>query len=171
MIKAIHSLIYAHDAQAARAFFRDTLGLPFVDAMDGWLIFELPPAELGIHPAEAEGHGVSGRHTLSLMCDDIHAAVAGLTAKGIQFTAPVKDEGWGITTTLTIPGAGEMMLYQPRHKSPLKPAAARTAARRSAARSKPKAPGKAARPASKAKKSSPPRKAAPRKKSASRRSR
>jgi catechol 2,3-dioxygenase-like lactoylglutathione lyase family enzyme len=119
MITGIHTLIYASNAAAARAFFRDTLKLPFVDAHDGWLIFALPPAELGVHPVEGP-EGPEGYHTLSLMCDDIHATVADLKKKSVEFTKPVTDQGWGITTTLRIPGAGVMMLYQARHASPLK---------------------------------------------------
>lgn len=125
MITGIHTLIYAHDADKARAFFRDVLGFKHIDAGHGWLIFALPPAELGIHPAAAEpaaepadnsGHGEpNGTHTLSLMADDIHATVADLKRKGVEFTEPITDHGWGIATKLRIPGGGEMALYQPRH--------------------------------------------------------
>ena len=147
MIKSIHTLIYAHDADATRAFFRDTLKLPFVDAMDGWLIFALPPTELGIHPAEGEdGHSASGRHSLSLMCDDIAATVKELSGMGVEITKPVKDEGWGITSALRIPGSGEMMLYQPRHISPLKFGTDRPARK---AGGPSKAPKKAAKKATK----------------------
>ncbi len=118
MLTALHTLIYSEDAAATRAFFRDTLKLKFVDAMDGWLIFALPPAELGIHPTE--GGTPTGRHELYLMCDDIESMVADLKRKGVEFTKPVTDAGWGILTALKVPGAGELHLYQPRHKSPLK---------------------------------------------------
>lgn len=123
MLTALHTLIYSEDAAATRAFFRDTLKLQSVDAGDGWLIFALPPAELGIHPTD--GGIPAGRHALYLMCDDIQSTVADLKRKGIEFTTPITDAGWGILTALKVPGAGELHLYQPRHKSPLdlKPAA------------------------------------------------
>lgn len=97
------------------------LELANVDAHGGWLIFKLPPAELGIHPAgEASDPNTgapSGRHELYLMCDDINATAADLTAKGVEFTAPVEDQGFGLLTRLRIPGAGEVGLYQPKHST------------------------------------------------------
>jgi catechol 2,3-dioxygenase-like lactoylglutathione lyase family enzyme len=114
VITSSHAIIYADDADAARAFFRDILGLANVDAHGGWLIFKLPPAELGIHPAAA-GSPPSGQHELYLMCDDVHATVAELEAKGVEFTSPVSDQGFGLLTTLRVPGGGEIGLYQPRH--------------------------------------------------------
>jgi predicted enzyme related to lactoylglutathione lyase len=112
MIVGAHSIIYAEDAERVRAFFRDVLGYPYVDAHEGWLIFKLPPGELGIHPAEA---AESGRHELYLMCDDIDATVKDLEGKGVEFTGPVTDAGFGRLTSLRIPGGGELGLYQPRH--------------------------------------------------------
>jgi catechol 2,3-dioxygenase-like lactoylglutathione lyase family enzyme len=110
MITGTHAILYADDAVAARAFLRDVLGLPNVDAGGGWLVFKLPPAELGVHPAD-EG----GRHELFLMCDDIEATVRELTAKGVEFTGPVRDEGFGLMAVLRVPGAGELGIYQPKH--------------------------------------------------------
>ena len=129
MINAIHTLIYSNDAAATRAFFRDVLKMPTVDAGEGWLIFALPPAELGIHPTEP---GVAaGHHTLYLMCDDVRATVAALTKKGVRFTRPVADMGWGLLTTLALPGGGQMGLYQPRHRTAVKLKKPRPAARAS----------------------------------------
>ncbi|MCC6319908.1 MAG: VOC family protein [Phycisphaerales bacterium] len=122
MINAIHTLVHATDADSTRAFFRDTLGLKFVEAHPGWLIFALPPAELGIHPAPEVGHDEdgdpSGTHRMYLMCDDVHKTVAELRAKGVEFTSGISDQGWGLLTTLRVPGAGEIGLYQPRHPLP-----------------------------------------------------
>ena len=119
MMTAVHTLVYADDAAAARAFFRDVLGWANVDAGDGWLIFKTGPSELGVHPASAERDGVTWstgqHHEISLMCDDIEGAIAELAAKGAEFTGGVTDRGFGLTTMLKIPGAGEMMLYQPKH--------------------------------------------------------
>ena len=59
MITGMHSIVYASDADAARAFFRDVLGLPWVDAHDGWLIFRQPPSELAVHPQRTRRHRTS----------------------------------------------------------------------------------------------------------------
>jgi predicted enzyme related to lactoylglutathione lyase len=117
MIAATHVLIYADDAAATRAFLRDIFGWENVDAGDGWLIFALPPAELGVHPAD-DGRP-SGTHALSLMCHDIEDTMAQLEAKGAEFTMPVTEAGYGLVTSMVVPGGGEIGLYQPKHKSPL----------------------------------------------------
>jgi hypothetical protein len=113
-ISGVHSVIYSQDADATRAFFRDTLRLNFVDAGHGWLIFALPPAELAIHPTETQAH-----HELYLMCKNIEAAVDDLKSKGVEFTGEIKELRWGRLATMKIPGAGEMSMYEPRHASPL----------------------------------------------------
>jgi catechol 2,3-dioxygenase-like lactoylglutathione lyase family enzyme len=119
VISAVHALVYADDADAARQFFRDVVGWPHVDAGGGWLIFKAGPSELGVHPAEGADDG-AGRttarhHEVSLMCDDIERTVGELRARGVRFTRDVRDDGFGLTTTFEVPGAGEMLLYQPRH--------------------------------------------------------
>jgi hypothetical protein len=113
-VTGVHALIYGTDAEAMRTFFRDVLELPSVDTGGGWLIFALPPAELGLHPA-----GADGRHELYLMCDDVNATIGELEAKGVEFTRPVSDEGWGLLTFLRLPGGGELGLYEPKHPSPI----------------------------------------------------
>lgn len=113
MINGAHAIIYAQDADKARAFFRDVLKFPHVDAGQGWLIFALPPAEVGVHPID-DGQE-SGRCELYFMCDDVEKTVAELKAKGVEFTSPVTDHGWGLLTMLKVPGAKEIGLYQPRH--------------------------------------------------------
>lgn len=116
MINGLHTIIYANDAEATRAFFRDVLKLRSVDAGHGWLIFALPPAELGIHPTGDEAPpSEHGRHQLYLMCDDIQQTVAELKGKGVEFTKPVSDQGWGLLTMMKVPGGGELSLYQPKH--------------------------------------------------------
>jgi catechol 2,3-dioxygenase-like lactoylglutathione lyase family enzyme len=114
VITGLHAIVYAEDADKARAFFRDTLGLSNVDAGDGWLIFRAPPAELAVHPG-------GEAHELYLMCDDINSTVASLTARGVEFTTPVTDQGWGLLTTLRIPGAGTLGLYEPKHPTAIGP--------------------------------------------------
>lgn len=88
MINGAHVIVYSRDAEADRSFFRDVLGYPHIDAGDGWLIFKLPPAEIAVHPVEGRES-----HELFLMCDDVDATTAELTAKGVEFTQPVSDEG------------------------------------------------------------------------------
>jgi predicted enzyme related to lactoylglutathione lyase len=115
VITGTHAIVYAEDAERARAFMRDVLGWPNVDAHDGWLIFKLPPAELGVHPGDAATGAPSGHHELFLMCDDLEATVAELEARGVEFTTPIENQGFGRLTRLRIPGGGEIGLYQPRH--------------------------------------------------------
>ncbi len=112
MITGAHVVLYTRDAAADRAFFADVLSFPAVDAGDGWLIFALPPSELAAHPAE-----VNNRHELFLLCDDVAATIAGLTARGAACT-PVVDRGWGLVTQVSLPGGGKLGLYQPRHPQP-----------------------------------------------------
>ena len=116
MITGTHAIVFAQDAEAARAFIADVLGLRAVDAGGGWLIFALPPAELACHPTAP---GDSGRHELYLMFDDVEATVADLEAKGVEFVAPISDAGFGRMTRMAIPGGGELGLYEPAHPSPL----------------------------------------------------
>jgi predicted enzyme related to lactoylglutathione lyase len=113
MITAAHAIIYAEDPEAARAFFRDVLELPNVDVHGGWLIFKLPPAELGIHPAGETSP--DGHHEFFLLCDDIDSTVADLSAKGVEFGGPVTEARFGRLSRMRIPGGGEIGLYQPSH--------------------------------------------------------
>jgi predicted enzyme related to lactoylglutathione lyase len=116
MINGVHAIVYSRDAEADRAFFRDVLGWPYVDAHDGWLIFAQPPAELAVHPTESEG-----RHELYLMCEDVEATVSDLKGRGVEFTRPIAEESFGRITSIRLPGGGEIGLYQPSHLSPLLP--------------------------------------------------
>jgi predicted enzyme related to lactoylglutathione lyase len=116
MIAGAHTILYAHDPEAARAFFRDVLELDSVDAGRGWLIFELPPGELACHPTSDPVGGVT---ELYLMCPDVEATRAELEGRGVEFVAPITDQGFGRLTRLRVPGFGELGLYEPRHPSPL----------------------------------------------------
>jgi catechol 2,3-dioxygenase-like lactoylglutathione lyase family enzyme len=109
VITGAHVIVYSRDADADRAFFRDVLEYPHVDAGGGWLIFKLPPAEVAVHPVEG-----AGSHELYLMCDDVNATVEQLAAKGVT-CGPVNDQGWGLLTSIRLPGGGELGLYEPRH--------------------------------------------------------
>ena len=114
MIDAVHSILFARDADAARAFFADVLELNSVDAGGGWLIFALPPAELAIHPAD----GGEPRHELYLMTDDLEATLAKLRERGIAIASEPSDQGWGVLAAVEVPGFGPVGLYEPRHPVP-----------------------------------------------------
>ena len=123
MINGIHLLLYSRDPEADRAFFRNVLGFHSVDAGEGWLIFAMPPAEAGIHPGDGTFVEKHADHELSgsvvyLMCDDLKSTVDMLHAKGAQTTA-ITQAGWGITTTVRLPGGGGLGLYQPQHATAL----------------------------------------------------
>lgn len=110
-----HALLYSSQANDLRAMLRDVFGFNYVDAHQGWLIFTLPPAELGIHPFEGSMGEQGAPHSVSFMCDDIHKTVTELRAKGVSVRGEPKDEGFGITVMLDLPGGSHVMLYQPRH--------------------------------------------------------
>jgi catechol 2,3-dioxygenase-like lactoylglutathione lyase family enzyme len=114
-ITGTHMLLYTSEPDACRAILRDVFGWRHVEAGEGWLIFALPPAELGIHPSEGPTYDSGVRHQLSLMCDDINSTIEELRGKGVEVRGEPEDAGWGITTTLVLPGDLEVMLYQPRH--------------------------------------------------------
>ena len=115
MITGVHALIYSKEAEKVRAIFRDVLKLPNVDVGQGWLIFAMPPAEAAVHPTEAEGY-----HELYLMCDDVHKTLDELKSNGVNACRPVTDAGWGLVTSLHLPGGDEIGLYQPKHPLPPK---------------------------------------------------
>lgn len=110
-----HALFYTSEPEELRATLRDVFGWKHVDAGDGWLIFQLPPSELGVHPAEGPTYESGVRHQLTFMCDDIGATIGQLRAKGIEVKGEPEDEGFGITVMLSLPGGVEVMLYEPRH--------------------------------------------------------
>jgi catechol 2,3-dioxygenase-like lactoylglutathione lyase family enzyme len=113
MISGAHVILFSRDANADRDFLRDVIGFDSVDAGGGWLIFALPPAELGVHPTDGEP-----KNELYLMCEDVDAAVEELRAKGVALARPVADEGFGRVGYLDVPGIGELGIYQPHHPTP-----------------------------------------------------
>jgi hypothetical protein len=116
-----HMLLYSSEADALRAVLRDAFGLKSVDAGGGWLIFALPPSELGVHPAEGPTYESGVRHQVTFMCDDIRATIAELRTKGVRIDGEPEDEDYGITVTMTLPGGVEVMLYEPRHATAITP--------------------------------------------------
>ena len=127
-INGLHGLLYTSEPEKLRAMLRDIFGFKNVDAGDGWLIFTMPPAELGVHPLEGENFDAGHRHLMSFMCDDIDRTIAELRAKGVNVDAETRDEGYGITTMMHLPGGCEVMLYEPRH--PIAAAIPRSTARK-----------------------------------------
>ena len=115
MISGVHAIVFSPAADEVRAFIRDTLDLPFVDAGDGWLIFALPPTELAVHPAEAS------RHEIYLLCDDLDTTVAALEAKGVRLAQPITEQSWGRLTAIALPDGSEIGIYQPTHPRPSTP--------------------------------------------------
>src|SRR5262245_570945 len=115
MIKGVHTMFYTSEVGELRAFLRDKLGFPYSDVGDGWLIFDLPEADMGCHPAEASDGAPSGTHAISFYCDDIRATVAELRERGVEFTDEVQDMGYGLATHFRVPGGFELQLYEPRY--------------------------------------------------------
>ncbi|HTM03962.1 MAG TPA: VOC family protein [Vicinamibacterales bacterium] len=113
-IIGVHALLYTSEPEKVRAILRDVFHFRHIEAHDGWLIFGLPPAEMGVHPA-GPPHGRPGMHAISFMCDDIHTTSAELRAKGIDIRGEPQNQGWGVTMVMSLPGGCDVMLYQPRH--------------------------------------------------------
>jgi hypothetical protein len=116
-IVGAHMLLHTPEPEALRTVLRETLGWDYVesnDPPDGWQIFALPPAEVAVHPSEGDT-----AHQICFMCDDLEQTMAELRDKGLELRGEPLDEGWGITTTLLLPGGVEVLLYQARHRSPL----------------------------------------------------
>jgi catechol 2,3-dioxygenase-like lactoylglutathione lyase family enzyme len=114
MIRGMHALFYSSDAEALRAFLRDKLGLRGTDVGGGWLIFDAPEADLGVHPTE-DGDPPSGTADVSFYCDDIEQTMAGLKSRGVEFTQGVEDHGYGLVTFFKVPGDFKVQLYQPHY--------------------------------------------------------
>ena len=135
MIRGLHGLLYSTDADAARAFMRDALRLPVTDVGRGWLIFDLPEADIGVHPVDGKGGGPpAGTHDVSFYCDDIQGTMADLRKRGVHFTQEPANQGYGYVTYFTMPGGIEVQLYEPKYEKK-----GRAAAKK---RGKPSAPGK-----------------------------
>ncbi len=115
MIKGMHGMFYSSEPDALRAFLRDKLQLPNTDVGGGWLIFDLPEADLGCHPVDEPGSPESGTHDISFYCDDIEKTVAELGSRGVEFLDEVSDQGYGLVTWFEMPGGVRVHLYQPKY--------------------------------------------------------
>ena len=148
MIRGLHGLFYSSAPDAMRSFLRDKLRLPHTDVGEGWLIFDLPEADIGVHPTDESGAPASGTHDVSFYCDDIQGTVADLRSRGVEFTQEVADHGYGFVTYFSMPGGVRVQLYEPKYQkrtaAPKRAAAARRAApvRKRRAAAKRRAPAK-----------------------------
>ncbi|HLG96803.1 MAG TPA: VOC family protein [Bryobacteraceae bacterium] len=122
-IMGAHMLFYSPQAEGLRVTLRDAFGFRSVDAGGGWLIFALPPSELGVHPAEGTTNASGARHQIAFMCDDIRATIAELRAKGVQIDGEPEEQSYGITVMMTLPGSVKVQLYEPRHALAIAPQA------------------------------------------------
>lgn len=116
MIKGIHGMFFSSEAAALRAFLRDKLALPGTDVGGGWLIFDFPEADMGVHPTDHEGSPPSGTHDISFYCDDIEVTVAELRGRGVEFLDDIGDRSYGRVIHFEMPGSVKVELYQPRYK-------------------------------------------------------
>jgi catechol 2,3-dioxygenase-like lactoylglutathione lyase family enzyme len=118
MITGVHTMFYSSDADGLRAFFRDKLGLRTTDIGRGWLIFDLPEADLGCHPADKTGEegALSGTHDISFYCENIYQTVDQLRSKGVVFKGEIEDHGYGLVTHFLVPGDFYIQLFQPKYK-------------------------------------------------------
>jgi catechol 2,3-dioxygenase-like lactoylglutathione lyase family enzyme len=116
MIRGVHTMFYTSQPEALRAFLRDKLGFPCTDVGDGWLIFDLPEADMGCHPADDAEGAPSGTHHISFYCDDVRETVRELRDRGVEFTDEISDRGYGLVTHFRMPGGLEVELYQPSYK-------------------------------------------------------
>ena len=118
MIRGVHTMFYTSEPDQLRAFLRDKLGFRANDLGDGWLIFDLPEADMGCHPADpsrAQGEP-NGTHSISFYCDDVKQTVAELRAKGVEFVDEIQDRGYGLVTHIKVPGDFTVQLYQPKYE-------------------------------------------------------
>ena len=115
MIKGVHAMFYSSEPDELRAFLRDKLGLPHTDVGGGWLIFDLPEGDMGVHPVDRPGAPPSGTHDVSFYCDDLDETVAELRGRGVVFTDEISDPGYGRVIHFEMPGGVKVELYQPHY--------------------------------------------------------
>jgi catechol 2,3-dioxygenase-like lactoylglutathione lyase family enzyme len=115
MIRGMHAMFYSSQAKDLREFLRDKLGLPASDVGDGWLIFDLPEGDVGVHPVD-RGEPPANTHDVSFYCDDIQQTVTELRARGVEFVDDIADHGYGLVTHFRVPGGFTLQLYEPKYR-------------------------------------------------------
>ena len=116
MIRGVHTMFYTSEPEALREFLRDRIGLKGTDVGGGWLIFDLPEADMGCHPTDHPGSPPSGTHAISFYCDDLPQTVAELKSRGVEFVDEISDQGYGLTIHFKVPGGFTVELYQPHYE-------------------------------------------------------
>lgn len=114
MIRGLHAMFYSSHPDELRAFLRDKLDLKGTDVGGGWLIFEAPEADLGVHPTDGE-EALNGTAEISFYCDDIGETVRELKLRGVDFTQNIEDYGYGLATYFNVPGGFRVQLYQAKY--------------------------------------------------------
>jgi predicted enzyme related to lactoylglutathione lyase len=117
MITGVHTMFYTSKPDELRAFLRDKLNLSFTDVGEGWLIFDLPEAEMGCHPSDEKEGSPPGAHNISFYCNDVQKTVQELKSRGVEFIDEIQDHGYGLVTHFKMPGGVEVQLYQPRYQT------------------------------------------------------
>jgi predicted enzyme related to lactoylglutathione lyase len=120
MIKGVHTMFYSSKVEELRKFIKEKLKFTYSDLGDGWLIFDLPGADMGCHPADEEDGSISGTHNISFYCDDINATVKELKSRGVEFVDEITNAGYGLVTRFIMPGNVEVQLYEPLYKKSAK---------------------------------------------------
>jgi hypothetical protein len=118
MLQRLHGIVFSSDPGATRRFLNDVLRLPSIDAGEGWLIFSLPGAEVGVHPVPVDGQPPAGTHSLAISCDDLRTMVAELGSRGVEFDHPISEQSWGLETVMRVPGDIVIQLFEPRFGGP-----------------------------------------------------
>ena len=52
---------------------------------------------------------------MRLLCEDIETTKAELEGRGAEFAGVIEDMGFGRGTMLKVPGADDILVYEPRH--------------------------------------------------------
>ncbi len=107
-------MFYSDQPQELRAFLKEKLGFKARDVGEGWLIFDLPEADMGVHPTEGESVK-SGTRDISFYCEDIQQTVKELKEKEVEFLHGIEDHGYGLVTHFKAPGNFYIQLYQPKY--------------------------------------------------------
>ena len=117
MIKGVHTMFYSSEAKELREFLKNKLGFKATDIGEGWLIFDIPEADMGVHPSDEVSHksSPSGTHDISFYCDDIEKTVQELKQKVVEFKGEIEDQGYGFVSYFKVPGDFYLQLYQPKY--------------------------------------------------------
>lgn len=115
MIKGVHTMFYSSDAAGLRAFPRDKIGMKATDIGEGWLIFDVPEADMGVHPSDEQHGAPSGTADISFYCENIEQTVKELKSKGVEFKGEIEDHGYGLVIFIKAPGDFYIQLYEPKY--------------------------------------------------------